>query len=143
MIRTATEADVPAIVEMGRAFIAAIYPRDLSFNPDQIAQTARGLMAQPDGAVFVLEVMGAVVGMLAMIAFAHPLSGERIATELCWWVAPAHRGLGLRLLRRGERWAAERGAVILQLIAPTPSAARLYEHRGFHAVETSYQRRLA
>lgn len=142
-VRVATEADIPAIVEMGRHFIAAIYPRDLPFNPDQIAATARALLQSPDGAVFVAEVTGVVVGMLAMIAFSHPLSGERIATELCWWVEPQHRGIGLRLLRAAQTWSRTQQAAVLQMIAPSPDVAQLYERLGLHAVETSYQRRVA
>jgi GNAT superfamily N-acetyltransferase len=142
-IRTAHVGDVEAIVEMGREFIHAIYPNDLPFNAGQIAQTALNLMASQDGEIFVAERDGALIGMLAMIAFLHPLSGERIATELCWWVSPSHRGVGVKLLRAAEAWTKAQGAAVFQMIAPSPEVGRFYERVGLHAIETSYQRRVA
>ena len=61
---------------------------------------------------------------------------------MTWWVDPAARGIGLALLRRAERWAAETGAAAIQMIAPAtnPRVGRIYERRGYRALETSYQR---
>jgi hypothetical protein len=63
------------------------------------------------------------------------------AGELMWYMDPAARGGGLALLARAERWAAEMGAQQIQMIAPAtnPRVGRLYEHRGYRALETSYQ----
>lgn len=142
-IRRATVADLDALVAMSGHFIAAIYPADLPFNPAQVRALAAQLITSPDGDVLVAEDGGRVVGMLALTAYAHPMSGERIATEVCWWVEPAQRGSGVRLFHAAEAWAREHGAAVFQMIAPSRQVARFYERMGLHAIETTYQVRVA
>jgi GNAT superfamily N-acetyltransferase len=144
MKRLATLADVDAVAAMGERFRATTGYRDtLAANPAQLAALATRLIDAPDGDVIVADVDGALVGMLALLVYAHHMSGERIAGELAWWVDPAHRGIGVRLLRAAEAWAQARGAVALQLIAPTPAVERLVERLGYTPVERTYQRRFA
>lgn len=140
-IRSATIADIPRLVEMGMRFLrTGSYQRHLAENPEQIAATARQMVESPDAAVFVAETDRRIVGMLAVFCYQHPLSGERVASELVWWVDPESRGAGLRLLRVAEQWAAAHGARALQMIAPDEHVGRLYEHRGYCRMETLYQR---
>lgn len=141
-IRLATVADLDALVAMSAHFIAAIYPTDMPFNPAQVRTLAAQLIGSPDSAIYLAEKAGLVVGMLALTAYAHPMSGERIATEVCWWVEPAHRGVGVRLFDAAQTWAREQGAVVFQMIAPSPEVARFYERMGLHFIETTYQQRL-
>jgi GNAT superfamily N-acetyltransferase len=61
---------------------------------------------------------------------------------MCWWVEPGHRGIGVRLYYALERWARARGAVALQMIAPTEAVAAIYRRLGYGAIETIYQKRL-
>lgn len=144
MIVTAKPTDVAALVEMGRHFIGEVYPADLPYNPEKIAEMARGLIASPDGDVLLaVNDMEQIVGMMALTAYDHPMSGERVVTEVCWWVEPQHRGIGLRLFKAAEEWATAHGAQVFQMIAPSPAVARFYELRGFKAIETTYQRRVA
>ena len=140
-IREATEVDVPAVVGMAMAFIDAVYAGRLAKNPEQCAVFARSLIANDD-AVLLIADRGDPVGMFGMMVYLHPMSGERIAAELAWWVNPDARGVGLRLLHRGEVWARAKGAAVLQMIAPSDDVAQLYERLGFDRIETSYQRRL-
>lgn len=142
-VREAVDDDVPTIVRMGQRFARMVYGDKLGDNPAQIAALAQQLMTSADGAVFVAEKGGTVVGMIGLLAYAHPMSGERIATEMAWWVEPEHRGIGMRLLRRAETWATEQHARVFQMIAPTVDVARFYERVGFDKVETTYQRRLS
>lgn len=141
--RSATSDDVEQIVAMGRHFIEDIYPGDLRYNPDQIRLFAHQLIAADDSDILLAESGGDVVGMLALMAYAHPMSGDRIATEVCWWVEPQHRGLGMRLFRAAEAWSRAQSAVVFQMIAPSPEVAHFYERVGFKAIETTYQRRIA
>lgn len=145
MIRLATLADVPRLVSMGRHFIGEVYPSDLAYNPAKIAEMAAGLIDSPDGDILVAlgGIAEVVVGMLALTAYDHPMSGERVVTEVCWWVEPSHRGIGIRLFKAAEQWATQHGARVFQMIAPSPAVARFYEHLGFKAIETTYQRRVA
>lgn len=143
MTRRACADDIARIVAMGQRFIEQIYPSDVIFNGEQIARLAQQMIESPDGDIFLAERAGAVVGMLAIHAYPHPMSGEQIATEVCWWVDPEYRGIGMRLFRDAERWAKSHDAKVFQMIAPSPEVARFYERIGFKAIETTYQRRVA
>ncbi len=142
-IREATAADVDRIVAMGERFIANVYPADVVANPAQIAKLAAQLIESPDGDIYLAILDEQTVGMIALHAYPHPMSGERIATELCWWVEPEHRGVGVSLYKIAEAWARAQNAALFQMIAPSPAVARFYQRMGFKAIETTYQRRVA
>lgn len=145
MIRWATVDDLDAMVRMGCRFLtetsyAAHYPA----NPAQLRAVAERFIEDADKLALVSEADGEMTGMLLAMVFDHPLSGERIASELAWWVNPERRGHGLRLLREMERWARSNGARLIQMIAPAGEpVGRLYEARGYSVTETHYQRALA
>lgn len=142
-IRAGVEPDIDVLVHMGDEFLRTVYAGLIEPSQAAMTATARHLMTTENGAVFVAERDGAIVGMLGMLAFTHPMSGERTASEVMWWVNPDARGCGLRLLREGKSWAIEQGATVLILIAPTTTnAADLYERLGYQAVETTFQMRL-
>ena len=83
------------------------------------ARTVAGLLSSPDGAVWVSDA-GFIAGALTQTI----ISPAPLAQELGWYAAD---GTGLRLLRRFETWAQERGAVLIQLsTGPTgPDLTRL------------------
>ena len=142
--RRAVRADLDTMVAMGREFLATVYPQRLADNPDALRALGEQLLARPDSVLFVAEVPHAgVVGMIGMMVYPHPMSGERVASELFWWMDPAHRGAGgVWLLRQAEAWAQVQGAELLQMIAPNRDVAAFYERIGFTAIETTYLRRL-
>ena len=143
VIRPATLDDVPGIGALGQRFLAqSVYHGRLADNPAQVRALATQLIEGAAGEVFVAEVDGALGGMLAVVAYAHPLSGEWVAGELAWWVDRDHRGVGLRLLRAAERWARAQGAVRFDLVAPTPEVETLYARLGYVPIERTYQREL-
>lgn len=141
VIRPATLADVPRLVAMGRQQIAATYGGAVANEAAALEALATQLVTTPTAACFVADQDGTVVGMIGLVGYAHHLSGVPTAGEVMWWVDPAARGAGLALLRRAERWAAETGARVIQMVAPATHArvGRLYERRGYQAVETTYQ----
>jgi GNAT superfamily N-acetyltransferase len=144
-IRPATSADVPDILAMAHAFVASTeYAAHIALSAEHLTTLAERLIEGVDGDVLVAEDgAGRVIGMLALQAFTHPMSGQRIATEFVWWVDPAHRGTaGVRLLRAAEQWAKDAGAAALQMVAPNAHVAAFYEKVGYSAVETSYMRPL-
>lgn len=147
MIRVATVEDVPRIVEMGLRFLASsAYGHQLAQNADQIGVTAAAMIAHPDGEIFVAEAADqSLVGMIVVFIYPHPLSGERVAGELCWWVEPMARGRvsGARLLAHAEAWAVAQKADVFQMMAPTEAVGRIYEKRQYEKLETHYQRRLS
>jgi predicted N-acetyltransferase YhbS len=143
-IRPATADDVPSVVRLAESFVAHTeYASHITLDPGHVAHLAESLIADSDGVVFVAEQQDAIVGMLALKAFTHPMSGQRIATEFVWWVEPAHRGsAGVRLLRMAEAWARDVGARALQMVAPNAHVGQFYEAVGYRPVETSYLRAL-
>jgi GNAT superfamily N-acetyltransferase len=142
MIRHASLEDVPALVAMGGEFIASSsYCGRLGDSPEARAALMCRLVEDEAGLLLVLDHDGPR-GMLGMVLYPHPLSGETIAGELFWWVDPAHRGHGVALLREAEAWAREHGAVKVQMIAPNDRVARLYQARGYAPLEQVLQKEL-
>ena len=142
MIREAKLVDVTQLVEMGRRFIAeSTYKQYLLENPKQLRVLAEQIISNPNGVILVSEAEGKLTGMLALITFPHPFSGELVAGEVFWWVAPEAREgrTGLKLMRKAEKIAVELGARKMQMVAPTERIARLYERLGYKKVESTYQ----
>src|SRR5947208_1796649 len=100
MIREAVTADLDAIVAMGQHFLAQTpYQTRIANNPTQMRALAVHLMTSSDGALFVAERHARLVGMIGVFVFAHPISAERIGSEVMWWMEPDARGAGVRLLK--------------------------------------------
>lgn len=145
MIREATVADIPAIVAMGCEFLA-VSPLGsvLPTNPLQLAALTYSLIDADNATVFVAERDGALVGMFGAVVAPNAISGEPMATEMFWWVAPAARGtVGVHLLKAAEEWARAAGARRLQLGAPTAEAAQLYKRLNYNVVEIVFQKELS
>ena len=142
MIRRATVDDTPRMIEMGQHFVMDTeYARLVSVSPERLADTIASVLSNPDGVVL-LSGNGKATGMIAMLAYDHPFSGERTAFEIVWWVEPEARGDGVRLLRAAEDWAREQGAKHMQMVAPNDRVGMLYQRLGYAPVETSFQRSL-
>lgn len=143
MIRPATEADVPDIVAMGLAFLReSSYHATFAENAEQMAATARRLIASADGDLLLLERRGIVLGMLGLIAYDHFISAQRVAGEVVFWVDATARGNGVALLRAAERWAVAHGAVSMQMISPSARVDALYQRLGYAPIERTFQRAL-
>ncbi len=139
-IREATLADVPQLVEMGRAFRLAVYDGSVEDNPEQMAETAAMFVASPTCVIFVSEgVGGELSGMLGLVWHRHFISGAATVSEAFWWSeAP---GAGMRLLKRGQQWARERGATRFQMVQPASNArlGTFYEGLGFALIEHGWE----
>lgn len=146
-IREANWQDLEEIVQMGHDFLRGTqYVAVIKENPEQMQAMAARLLNDGNGVIFVAQdgFKGPLVGMIGMMAFPHPISAQRVAAEVFWWVTPEARGTtGVRLLKRAEQWA--KGlmeAEIIQLVGPTPEVCRLYEKLGYGKIETLYQRKV-
>ena len=137
-IRPATLADVPVLVAMGRHQVAALYGDRIAENVAQLTALTERLVTGADSVMFIVERDGRAIGMIGMVLFDHHISGARTAGEVAWWLEPDARGGGLQLLKRAERWAAERGAAMLQMMAPNARVGQLYERRGYSFLESTY-----
>lgn len=145
-IRLAEPEDLARIVEMGVLFVSETRYRELgAADVDRITALARGLAVSADGALFVAEVEGRVVGMIAGHVFDHPMLDARFVSEAAWWVDPEHRTgrVGIALLKRLEEWAKQVGATHLAMVAPVGTrVGEFYERAGYQAVEQQFVRRV-
>jgi RimJ/RimL family protein N-acetyltransferase len=144
-IREATEADLPSLLEMFEAFRQTpTYARYVSHAPAVAEAFLRMLIVSPDATIFVRQWDGDIVGMLGVMAYAHPMSGERMASELFWWLDPEYRGAGGWMLRRAEKWATAHGATRLQMVSPVENVRvqETYDALGYQPFEVSYYKEL-
>lgn len=142
MIRRATVEDTPRLLEMGQRFAMETEYRDLiAINQERLSSFIETTLANPESCVLVSG-SDDLTGMIALLTYDHPFSGERTAFEVVWWVDPEARGDGVRLLRGAETWARERGIRKMQMVAPNERVGALYRRLGYAPVETSYQRSL-
>lgn len=169
MIRKATQADTERLLEMSvRFMVETIYARIAPPSIPTLLQLIAVVLEK--GVVFVDETPHAndcaswtpavdfnvdeppepapcnchpeIVGMIAIAALAHILTGKNYGDEIVWWVEPEHRKsrAGYRLLCAAIEWARQNGLSVLKMVAPAGSSVgRFYEHLGFEAVETAYQ----
>lgn len=146
MIRAATEADVPRIVELGsRSLVDGPYAGMLKDTPEQSAKLAMGVIAKSNGRILLYQNdAGKVAGLLGFIIFPHYFTGELTATEIMWYVQPEDRagGNAIKLLWEAEKQAKEMGAVWSGMTAPNEEVGKLYERFGYHKIEVSYMKEL-
>ena len=144
-IREGTADDLPRIVAMFADFVSSTqYAQYVGNDPKYSADMMRRMMESPDCAIFVVDSDDGVIGMLGVMVFIQPFSGEKIASELFWWLDPKHRGHGVWLLRRGESWARSQSAKRMSMMAPIdkPRVGEIYEAVGYREVERVFQRDL-
>ena len=98
-----------------------------------------------DAICLVLDVDGRAEGVLMARVFDYELGDVRVAKETVWWIDPDHRGVAADdMLVAYEAWATGRGATVAGMAALScaPRAGRLYERRGYAAVETHFLKAL-
>jgi GNAT superfamily N-acetyltransferase len=144
VIREATEADVPRMVEMGLRFQrSSRYAALLAENPAQMEALARRTVTDPSTtALLAVQDDDAVVGMICLFAYVHHISGEMTGGELAFWVEPRARRAGLGLLAAAETWAAQQGCTVLEVVSPDERVDRLYTHLGYAPSERSFRKTL-
>ena len=133
MIRPATPGDIPALMEMGKAFHAESgmpFAFDLDAMGDVLAR-----MIEAEGAAVLMADKG-VIGGMVQPAYCDP--AWLYAVEMFWWAT----GDGLALLRAFERWAQQAGAkeVRMTSLAALPRADRLLRCVGYDPAEVSYSK---
>ena len=137
IIRPATPADAPALVELGRAVGSEkegwlITERNWRSVADE-RRYLRTLRRYEHAAVFVAEAPEGIVGRLSLARDSHPASHH--VADLGLMVSASHRrrGIGRALLDEAVRWARAAGVRKLELhVFPhNAPAIALYEHYGF------------
>jgi GNAT superfamily N-acetyltransferase len=131
------------VVSMLRRFHhASQYCLWLPFDGLSVRETVQKVMDAEDAALFVLDDL---TGCIAVMAYDHPFSGDRMASELFLWCEPEARGQGVGLVKRAEAWAREVGARRILFVAPDREARThtLYERLGYEPVERHFVRGLS
>jgi ribosomal protein S18 acetylase RimI-like enzyme len=103
-----------------------------------------------DGAIFVAEAAGAIVGFVCVLARLDSGSLIEIEREYAYIsdlvVQPTHRGhgIGRGLLWQAEEYAAQQGAAVLKVdvLAANAGARAVYRAAGFQEHEIRLQKRL-
>ena len=143
IIREATIADQEAFVDLGLAFMrSGLYPHH---ETNRAQLTAVFCLVLEHGVFYIAEDDHGVAGGIALAAVPIIWSGERYADELLWFVYPARRGssAAARLLDAAEKWCRQRRLFSLRMVQPasSPAVARLYQRRGYEALETAWLKR--
>jgi len=143
-IRSATEEDFPAVMEMCRKFFDSTGYSDIAqFDPDSMAVTLLALMR--DGVLLVVE-KNKLVGMAGAIIYPFYFNlGHKTSQEMFWWVDPEHRGIGRELFAELKNEVKKKGASSLSMIAVQTSphwVGDFYMSHGLRPSERSYIGRL-
>ncbi len=138
MIRPATLDDIPAIMEMGKAFAdeAGVTER-VGWDHNSVESLLEGILGSPDGILLVGD-RSFIGGVVAP----HPFNQHhRVFMEFFW---RSHGREGLKLLKEAERLAKKRGAhgSIMIGMADMPDLERFYGRIGYRPVEAQYYKEL-
>lgn len=148
IVRPATRADIPRIVEMGRRFYAASGYEAIAPASDASIAGLAILTMDGAGVMLVAESEGKVIGMVCL--FIEPFTfnpAVTVATELAWWIEPECRGglLASRMMDAQEDACRAKGAQWVRMAKlPTspPQVDALYERRGYQPGDSYYMRAL-
>ena len=112
------------------------------FKPDFADRLFQQHLASPMACVLLLG--QPATGILMAVAMEHPFGMGRISSESLWYILPEARGRGgIRMLDAYEAWARSLGCVAAGLASLTSNdVSRLYERRGYSAVETHFMKPL-
>lgn len=79
-------------------------------------------------------------GVLMAATFEHPFGAGRWAKESVWYIAPEARGrAAIQMLDAYEAWAREQDCTTIGMASlASNDVSRLYERRGYAAVETHF-----
>ena len=141
MIRAAVMSDLLAVERMVLAFADAAeqpLPRE-RYARAHLGAVLAALIDSRDGYAAVLDLGGAVRGVLLARVSLATLAPVRVADEIAWWIdPPARGGWGVAMLACYEAWAREAGAEVIGLTTLDDRAASLYERAGFRRAELRY-----
>ena len=156
VIRRATDADLPAVGELGAQLLRVHYEfdRDRFMRPGAGAEEGyawflRTQLADEDAVVLVADVSGRIAGYL--YAGIEPRNWKELRDEAAFvhdiLVTEGHRKAGIAeaLMAEAVAWARSRGAPRLLLWTATPndSARRLFAKLGFRSTMIEMTRELS
>ena len=136
-VRQAVAEDIGSLVALGRVMHqeSPLF-KMMDWSNDKCAVLGKTLIEQ--GGIFLAEdenlnVVGMFIGMINEYFFGHDL----VANDFALYVDKEHRGgtIGLRLVKKFEKWAFDNGAKVILLGIGTgieaERTARLYDRLGY------------
>lgn len=144
MIRPAVYADRMRVLAMAKAF-HAVCGLPFAFSAPMADALFSVALNDAEMLCLVLDVDGQARGVLAAQAEMHRFTPVKMAFELLFWIDPDHRGSSARpMLDAYEGWARERGCLYVNMVGlgGDPLTTRLYERRGYQAVERHFMKSL-
>lgn len=142
MIRDATEADIPALLDMGERFAEkARTAEHIGYDRESVGITLAHLIGSPDGIVLITDARDGAIGGLC---HPHPFNLKvKVGQELFWWSEGPH---GLALLDALEARARALGAALWTMIAletiRPEATGKLYQRREYRPLERSFIKEL-
>ncbi|MGB8338661.1 MAG: hypothetical protein WCD07_03155 [Burkholderiales bacterium] len=118
-VRFANLADIPGIVELGKAIHAESRYRTLGYDPVKLNRMFSGIISSPKGThcCFVAEHQGQISGVMIGCVEECFFSNDRVANSILIYVDPKRRGgsTALKFIHAFRNWAVNRNAVELSL----------------------------
>lgn len=136
MIRSATHADIPRLVELGAIMHATTNYSHLEYLPEKTGAFI-GALIDGLGVMFVVEVDGLVVGGLAGAVTEQWFNNDLIAYEYCVFIEPRKRQgfLAMKLVLAFQEWSRLKGAKEIHMGVTTgvsvDGTTKLYSRLGF------------
>ena len=144
MIIQATENQVDLIVPLGNQFSDS--SKFVRFDTEIAVKNIKSIISNKFGTLFLYIRNGSVLGMICGIKHPDMLTGEWVATELFWFVDSKHRGIGIKLLNKFERWAKRSGCkqiIMVHLSDLMPEVVeKIYIRRGYRLLESHFIKEL-
>jgi GNAT superfamily N-acetyltransferase len=149
MIRSMQPADLDRVAAAAREFHAAsplLRENGGGFRLDHFREIWTQLL-DGGGVIFAdFDESGTITGLLGGVIHRGIYGDQLIAEEFFWFVREAQRGAGVRLYRRFEQWARDRGAASIQMVhlfdSMPEKVARFYLRAGFEPIEMRYAKAL-
>lgn len=132
MVRKAVERDVPRLVEASLAFPHYIISAEA-------VEPIFGVSIE-QGACFLAERDGAIVGFIVGVVGPNAFSGRTYLDVIAFWVVPEHRATGaaLKLLRCMLRFQWTEPLELVKIALADERLGRYLQREGFHPVEVTY-----
>ena len=137
MIRPATSADLPNLIDKGREFFNRTHWRDVAEFDDVSFEDTLKALIESDAGIVLTDGQS-----MAALIVAPLFTNRRVnyATELFWY------GGGLPMLKAMEDAARQKGAAVLVMLnidgLRSDAVARLYRMQGYRRSESSFVKRL-
>jgi GNAT superfamily N-acetyltransferase len=145
MLRCATEADFPRLVELGRAMHAEGSYASMPFDPEVLTRTLA--FVRKSGFICVNEAAGHIDAVMVAVISPSWFGPGQTVSDLALFVEPAARGgtVAYRLIEAFVRWAESKKVHAMYLGVTTgvhpEQTGRLYERLGFQPVGGLYMRK--